>query len=276
MLRTICITAAALCFSGTIFAQQGLVKSYYGNSDTLKSEINYKNNVREGDAKFYYPNGRLKEELTYTNGKVDGMVTTYFESGKKKEMFNVETGKREGPTSLFDTSGNYIKDITYKNGELVLNDKPVQTLKVASAPKVNGKDDKELNREKIAELKRKSSSAPLPPAEEETSSGVDPAYFLSADVMPEPVGGMKSIMNRLVYPAAAKENKIQGKVEVKVFIDQFGEVTSAEVVKGIGYGCDIAARIAVYYTKFTPGLIKGKPVRVQMIIPVEFQLKIKK
>ncbi len=276
MLRSLLIITAVFFCSGILSAQQGRVKSFYGKSDTLKSEINYADSVREGEAKFYYPNGNLKEELTYVNGKVEGMVKTYYDSGKMKEMFNVENGKREGPTSLFDSAGNYIKDITFKNGVLILNKQQETPPEVASAGKTNSiKKDKNINQEKISELKHKSSSTPLPPAESENGSAIDPAYFLTAEVMPEPVGGMKSIMNRLVYPAQAKEKKIQGKVEIRAFIDQYGEVTSAEVVKGIGYGCDIAARIAVYYTKFTPGLIKGKPVNVQMIIPVEFQLKSK-
>ncbi len=94
--------------------------------------------------------------------------------------------------------------------------------------------------------------------------------------MPEPVGGMKKIMNKLVYPEKAKEDGIQGTVKVLAFIDEDGEVTHAEVVQGIGHGCDQSAKIAVFYTKFKPGLLKGKPVNVQMVIPVEFKLKEKK
>ena len=60
-------------------------------------------------------------------------------------------------------------------------------------------------------------------------------------------------------------------MKIKAFIDQNGDVTKAEVVKGIGYGCDEVARITVLYTKFNPGLIRGKPVKTQIIIPFEFK-----
>jgi len=91
--------------------------------------------------------------------------------------------------------------------------------------------------------------------------------------MPEPAGGMNTILNKLVYPESAKKDKIQGVVKIRAYIDQYGEVTHDEVVQGIGHGCDEAAKIAVYYTMFKPGLIKGKPVKVQMVIPVEFKLR---
>ena len=50
------------------------------------------------------------------------------------------------------------------------------------------------------------------------------------------------------------------------------DVTKADVIEGIGYGCDESARTTVFYSRFKPGLIKGKPVSVQMIIPLKFQL----
>ena len=277
MLRIFIIFFLYLFSAEFIFAQEGLVKSYYGKNDSLKSEINYSKNIREGAAKFYYPNGNIKEELTYVNGKVQGTVKTYYSTGKLKEMFNVENGTRDGPASVFDSSGNFLKDISYSNGMLKLKKNPAEnaSVEIASAPAVE-KNGRNMTPDKIVTLKNKAVSKPVPPSEDENSIGTDPAYFLTAEVMPEPVGGMKTILNKLVYPEAAKKKGIQGKVEVRAFIDQYGEVTSDEIVKGIGYGCDIAAKIAVYYTKFTPGLIKGKPVKVQMVIPVEFQLKSKK
>jgi len=83
---------------------------------------------------------------------------------------------------------------------------------------------------------------------------------------------MNTIYKRLVYPIEAKKNKIEGTVKVMAFIEKNGEVSSAQVIEGIGYGCDENARLSVYYTRFKPGLQKGKRVKVQMIIPIEFKL----
>lgn len=253
-----------------IFSQDGPVKTYYPD-DTLKSIINFSSKARQGEAKFYYPNGKLKEELTYENGKVNGLVKIYNVDGNLKEMFNVEEGKREGPTSLFDSTGQYLKDINYKNGMLVREQNPAE-ITVSQPVADTTEKEKTISSEKITQLKKKVENESAPPAIHEDKPGNDPAYLLTAEIMPEPVGGMKAIMSKLVYPRQAKEDGIQGEVKVKAFIDEYGEVTHAEVIKGIGHGCDESARIAVYYTKFRPGIIKGKPVKIQMVIPIEFKL----
>ena len=95
---------------------------------------------------------------------------------------------------------------------------------------------------------------------------------MNVEVMPDPIGGMNTIYKKLVYPNEAIENKIEGTVKIQVFIEKNGEVSSAQVVEGIGYGCDENARLSVYYTRFKPGLQKGKRIKVQMIIPIEFKL----
>ena len=273
-MRQTILTCSIIFFITTIsFSQQGLIKSFYNNGDTLKSEINYSNNIREGSAKFYYPNGKLKEELTYANGKVEGLVKEYYDNGKMKVMFNVESGKREGPTSLFDSTGRYIKDIIYNNGMLVPDENPVVTDSVSTdSTKVEEENGKNINNQKVASLKEKAAETPVPPSYKENNDTTGSSYLLTAEIMPEPVGGMQAIMKKLVYPEYARKNNIQGTVEIKAFIDRYGEVTNAEVVKGIGYGCDESAKIAVFYAKFRPGIIKGKPVKVQMILPIEFRL----
>lgn len=268
------IAAFTFFFTLKIFSQERAVKTFYPD-DTLKAVINYSNKVREGEAKFYYQNGKLKEELTYENGKVNGLVKVYNENGKLKVMFNVEDGRREGPASLFDSTGNYLKDIDYENGMLVKSQEPltITSSKATPVPGNTKEKEKTISAAKIAQLKNKTENKSVPPSYHEENIENDPAYFLTAEIMPEPVGGMKAIMSRLVYPQQAKKDGIQGEVKVRAFIDEYGEVTNAEVVKGIGHGCDEAARIAVYYTKFRPGIIKGKPVRTQLVIPIEFKLK---
>ena len=272
MCRFIFVLTIALTLLIKIYPQDGSVNTFYP-SDTLKSRINYVNKVREGEAKFYYPNGMIKEELTYENGKVNGLVKVYSESGKLKETFNVEEGKREGPTSLFDSAGHYLKDINYTNGKLI----PEHTIEETFPKQVIAANDskiqsKNISNKKIADLKQKTSDMSSPPLIEEEQKSDDPAYYLSAEVMPEPVGGMKALMEKIIYPSGAKKNDIQGIVKVKAFVDRFGNVTHAEVIKGIGHGCDEAAKIAVFYAKFKPGLIKGKPVNVQTIIPIDFKI----
>ncbi len=256
-----------------IFSQDGLVKTYYPD-DTLKSAINYSNKVRQGEAKFYYPNGRLRQEMTYENGMVSGLVKIYNESGNLKEMFNTESGRREGPATLFDSTGKFLNEINYENGMLVKDEAPAEVTAPESVqPGNTAAKEKSISAENIKRLKNKAGIAEVPPSVSENKNESIQGYVADAEIMPEPEGGMKTIMDKLVYPALAKEEGVQGEVKVKAFVDEYGEVTHAEVIKGIGHGCDEAAKIAVFYTKFNPGIVKGKPVNAQVIIPVEFKLK---
>ncbi len=113
----------------------------------------------------------------------------------------------------------------------------------------------------------------MPPVEQPSIKiNADSIYFADVEVIPEPIGGMNTIYKKLVYPQEAKEKKIEGTVKILAYIEKDGEVSSAEIVEGIGYGCDENARLSVYYTRFKPGLQKGNRVKVQMIIPIEFKL----
>ncbi len=252
------------------FAQEGLVNSFYPN-DTLKSQINFERNVRQGDAKFYYENGHLKEELTYVNGKVDGVVKAYNEDGMLKELYTLESGKRQGPTSFYDDKGVWTGDKNFENGVLVVEKEPEPEEIVGTPQPVN--EGAETNKPAIKTRVTKTEEKTVPPAVQEESFDDDPAYYLSAEVMPEPKGGLAELQKKLIYPSYAKENEIEGIVKIKAFINQNGDVTKAEVEQGIGYGCDDAARITVLYTKFSPGLIRGKPVKTQLVIPLEFRLE---
>ena len=102
---------------------------------------------------------------------------------------------------------------------------------------------------------------------------IDDVYFVAVEEMPQPIGGIQEIAKKVVYPEVAKRAGIQGKVYVKAFIDENGNVIRAEILKGIGAGCDEAAIKAIEQTKFTPGKQRGIPVKVQVSIPVLFKLK---
>jgi TonB family protein len=109
--------------------------------------------------------------------------------------------------------------------------------------------------------------------EKTLKEGFDKDVYLSVDKMPEPVGGLEAIMSKIVYPKEAKESGTQGKVFVALLIDESGNVAEASVQKGIGSGCDEAAIAAIKSTKFTPGILNDKKVKVKVFIPVVFKLQ---
>jgi periplasmic protein TonB len=105
---------------------------------------------------------------------------------------------------------------------------------------------------------------------------VVPPYFIIVENMPEPVGGLanffKTITREMHYPAVARRNDISGKVFIQFIVNEAGELTNFEVVKGIGGGCDEEAIRVLKLTKWTPGKQRGKPVKVKMIQQVSFML----
>jgi len=100
-----------------------------------------------------------------------------------------------------------------------------------------------------------------------------PTYFVAVEEMPEPIGGIKAIQEKITYPEIAKRAGVEGKVYILAFVDEEGNVTKTQVIKGIGAGCDEAALDAVKKTKFKPGKQRGKPVKVQVSIPIVFKLQ---
>jgi len=100
-----------------------------------------------------------------------------------------------------------------------------------------------------------------------------PTFFVAVEEMPEPIGGIQAIQEKITYPEIAKRAGVEGKVYVLAFVDENGDVKKAQIIKGIGAGCDEAALDAVLKTKFKPGKQRGKPVNVQVSIPIVFKLQ---
>jgi TonB family protein len=96
----------------------------------------------------------------------------------------------------------------------------------------------------------------------------DETYYVAVDEMPEPFGGIEAIKSKVNYPAAAKQKGISGTVFVLAFVDENGVVRKTLLTKGIGFGCDEAAMNAVFRTRFKAGRQNGRPVKVQIQIPV--------
>lgn len=97
-----------------------------------------------------------------------------------------------------------------------------------------------------------------------------------AEVMPEPLNGFKEFYKQVArdvrYPRAATLAEVEGKVFVEFIVDRDGNPTFVRVVKGIGYGCDEQAIKALAKSKWKPGRQRDVPVRVRMIIPIQFSL----
>jgi TonB family protein len=93
----------------------------------------------------------------------------------------------------------------------------------------------------------------------------------------EPVGGradFKDYLSRsLKYPAAAVENKVEGRVTVRFTVEPDGQLTGFEVVKGIGYGCDEELiRLIRQGPSWKPSAQGERAVRDQVKVRYRFEL----
>lgn len=101
--------------------------------------------------------------------------------------------------------------------------------------------------------------------------------FTIVENQPEPVGGMSQmyqyIAENLQYPHQAKQLGVEGKVFVKFVVDVDGAIREVEAVKGIGAGCnEEAEKVIASLAPWKPGIQRGRPVKVQMILPITFKL----
>jgi protein TonB len=112
---------------------------------------------------------------------------------------------------------------------------------------------------------------PTPPPPPEISK--EPEIFIWSEVMPQPIGGLATIQNKVNYTEIAKRIELEGTVYIEAIIDKKGNVIESKIIKKIGGGLDQEALNAVASTKFHPGLQRGKPVKVRITIPIKFVLR---
>lgn len=128
-----------------------------------------------------------------------------------------------------------------------------------------------LTLDKQGKFKNKETNTKSTEKDGKTNSPKDNVYYTAVPYMPVPIGGYEAIQSKAVFPQAAKDAGVSGTVYVTAFIDELGNVTSVVLTKGIHSACDNSALSAIRRTKFSPGKKDGKPVKVQMLIPVNFK-----
>ena len=101
----------------------------------------------------------------------------------------------------------------------------------------------------------------------------EPPFVDFTEVMPELIGGLESLQESISYPEFARRAGLEGRVILQFIVNTDGSVSDAKVVRGIGGGCDEAALEAITNARFTPGLQRGRPVRVRFALPVTFRLR---
>ena len=105
-----------------------------------------------------------------------------------------------------------------------------------------------------------------------------PSIFVAVEQVPAFPGGLpafyKYIGSSLKYPRVARILGLTGKVYLTFVIDKDGTVTDVKPVKCLGAGCESeAVRVVSMSPKWSPGIQKGRPVRVHYTMPITFSLE---
>ena len=179
--------------------------------------------------------------------------------------YEVEVTQIDAPQELID-----VEDVEATKQEQAPPPPPKPPIPI-EAPTDDVLEDVEIESTELDETA--TVAAPPPPPVVEEDEDAEPVFFVAVEQMPEPIGGIGAIQSKIVYPEIAKRAGVQGRVFVKAYVDEKGNVNKVELIRGIGAGCDEAAMNAVKSVMFKPGKQRGKPVKVQVTVPVLFKLQ---
>lgn len=102
--------------------------------------------------------------------------------------------------------------------------------------------------------------------------------FILVEVKPTFKGGdieefRKWVQKRVTYPQQAQDNGIQGRVYLTFIIERDGSVSNVNIVRGVDPLIDKESQKAIESSpKWSPGLQRGRPVRVRYSIFLNFTL----
>ena len=101
--------------------------------------------------------------------------------------------------------------------------------------------------------------------------GEDGVYGI-VDDMPQLIGGLQGLQDRLVYPQVAKDAGIEGQVVVQFIVNEQGRVEDPVVLRSPDDVLSEAALAAVRESRFEPGRTGGEAVKVRFAVPITFRL----
>lgn len=211
-------------------------------------------------AYYYYPNGKLKLAFEYPyiveKEKIkvtDTLILVYHDSLGKRHLHNgngyaeielsnstVEKGNYENHKRMGKWTGNFMRnkysfEETYDNGNLI-----------------SGITKDSLNKEYFYD---------------------DKNYHQPPSYPGDIIAIRRFIANNYNYPKEAINARVKGTVKVSFVIDQQGKMVDMKIDEDLGYGTgDAAINVLRRAKKWTPGYMRGVPVRVAYSLPIRLDM----
>ena len=86
---------------------------------------------------------------------------------------------------------------------------------------------------------------------------------------PRPIA-LEAFAASLVYPKKLKKKKIGGIVQVNILVDEEGKVESHEIKSSPHPDLSDEVSRNIHKLRFTPGMVDGKPAKLWVALPLEF------
>lgn len=98
----------------------GIVKEYFPNTNQLKYQAEFKNDIKYGKEITYYQNGQIYHTFVFENDKlIDGEHTDFYPNGNKYSTFNIKNDVFDGKFVVYNENGKLALEADYKNGEFL-------------------------------------------------------------------------------------------------------------------------------------------------------------
>lgn len=83
----------------------------------IKSEINIKDGVANGEATYFFASGKVMESGMFSEGKKDQKWIRYNENGTTSAIAFYNIGKKTGTWLVYDENGKKRFEMNYNNGD---------------------------------------------------------------------------------------------------------------------------------------------------------------
>ncbi len=157
-------------------------------------------------------------------------------------------------------------------GEVLLEREEYENALASFRSALIAKPDDEYASRKIQEIRDTISS--LARQEKELPEGMvdDNGIYNYTEEAPELVGGREVLQSRLRYPPKALEAGLEGRVSVRMIVDETGRMLNPTIVKGIRYDLDEEVMRVIRGARFEPGRVGGQPVKSWYTLFFEFKI----
>ncbi|RUT73499.1 toxin-antitoxin system YwqK family antitoxin [Ancylomarina longa] len=98
------------------FVENGVVKQY-DRQNRLVGEVTFRNGVRDGISRIYYPSGVLSDEIMYVDDEKSGVAKKYHKNGKIYSLTPYVKDEKEGLQKKYYSNGKIWAETPYYHGQ---------------------------------------------------------------------------------------------------------------------------------------------------------------